>query len=94
MKVDSQLKEDLKNYLEKKIKEKSKKVTLVTAYPLMQIDIEVLHRNIPGLKNVQIENFVDKKILAGFVLKFGSQIIDLSLKSQLESLNKFIYENN
>ena len=38
--------------------------------------------------NIQLTLIVDKKILGGLIIKMGSKVIDLSLKSELERLGK------
>lgn len=39
-----------------------------------------------GAKEISLSEEIDEKLLGGFVLKYGSQVLDGSLKSSLESL--------
>lgn len=92
MKIDQQLKKELKEYIQDKLHQSKKTVTIVSSYPMNQNEIEGLRKQIPFLDGVRIVNTVDESILAGVVIKFGTKMIDLSLKTELQSLKNSIYE--
>lgn len=92
MKIDPALKEDLKLYLEQKIADKGHKVILVSAYKLLPDEIQSIRNKFPVLKNAELTEVVDPHILGGFIIRFGSKMIDLSIKSELQKLQQRIYE--
>ena len=92
MKIDPVLKDELKKYLEQKLSQKETAVTLVAAYHLHDEEIESIRRKIPLLRTARIEQQQDKGLLGGFLLKFGSKMIDLSIKTELQKLQQRIYE--
>ncbi len=47
-------------------------------------------KNRAGAKKIVIKEEVDKKIIGGFILKYGSQILDGSLKTNLAGLKEKI----
>lgn len=94
MKINPQLKEDLKKHLSQEISKKKQKVSIVSVYGLSKDEIVKIQETIPGIKNREVENVVDPGILGGVIVQFGSKIIDLSLKSKLYSFQKKIYETH
>lgn len=92
MKIDPVLKDELKKYLEQKMSQKETVVTLVAPYHLQDDEIEAIRRKIPMLRNAKIVQEQDKNLLGGFLIKFGSKMIDLSIKSELQKLQQRIYE--
>ncbi|OGK14676.1 hypothetical protein A3C98_03700 [Candidatus Roizmanbacteria bacterium RIFCSPHIGHO2_02_FULL_37_15] len=92
MKIDKSIKESLKKYLAELLKKEKEKITLISAYPLDNTELSPLYEYIPDLKESQISFVIDKKILAGVVIKIGSKVIDLSLSDRLNQLRNKIYE--
>lgn len=92
MKIDPNLKEDLKQYIQNKIAHQKSIVTVVSSYTLSNEEINSLKNNIPVLKDAEIHQEIDTDIMAGVIIKFGSKMIDLSLKSELQKLQQKIYE--
>ncbi|KKQ37438.1 MAG: hypothetical protein US54_C0035G0020 [Candidatus Roizmanbacteria bacterium GW2011_GWA2_37_7] len=93
MRIDPVLKEELKQYLLKKTKDKQKpRVVIRAAYTLSAEEIEALKQRIEVLHNADIIVEESDDILAGFVIQFDSSVIDLSLNSQLQSLEHTLYE--
>lgn len=41
-----------------------------------------------GSENIVLEHHVDQKLLAGFILRFGDQVIDGSAKAMIKTLGK------
>lgn len=92
MKIDQNLKEDLKQYVQNRLAHQKNMVTLVAPYTLSNEEIQTLIKNVPTLKDAEITQEIDNDIMAGVVIKFGSKMIDLSLKSELQKLQQKLYE--
>lgn len=94
MKIDPALKQDLKNYIRDRLSNKSGKayVTVVAPYEIGQQELDLLKKKIHLLENAHITVEVDKSIMAGVVIKYGSRMIDLSLRSELQKLQHTLYE--
>lgn len=92
MRVDPELKKDLKTYLKKKLSDTHRVVTVVSTYPLSKGELAMLKKNVPKLKDSVIKNEVDKDILGGLIIRIGSKMIDLSLRRELQNLKKVVYE--
>lgn len=93
MRIDPVLKEELKQYLLKKSKDKQKpKVIVRAAYVLAPEEIESLKRRIEVLNKADIVVEKSPDILAGFIIQFDTSVIDLSLNSELQSLEHTLYE--
>lgn len=89
MKIDPQLKSELKKYLLEKMQQE-RVVHIVSPYPLSENEMSKLKNNFAMLKDARIENEVDKSLVAGVVIKFGSQMIDLSIKGELQELSNLV----
>ena len=83
--VDSLIKERLKT---------NKQVIITSAYPLTQEEVILIKKDLPDLNNTQINFEIDKRILAGVIIKIGSLVIDQSLKTKINKYLKYLYENN
>ena len=92
MKIKQRLKEDLKKFLFLKLGEESKVVTLISSHKLTNEQIEDIKERFPRIKNKEIILEIKENLMAGFILKEGSKITDLSLKSNLNNIKKNIYE--
>ena len=92
MKIDPQIKSELKLKLKEVQASAKKKVLITSAYELESEEVEKLYQAIDGLRQSQIDYAVDKSLIAGYVIKVGSKVIDLSLKGKLQSLKNLIYE--
>lgn len=91
--IDPKLKTDLKKYLLERINaNKAPKVVIKAPYMLDKADMDILKKNIHMLKKATIHKEVDQSILAGCIIQFGSQIIDLTLNSELQTLEHILYE--
>jgi F-type H+-transporting ATPase subunit delta len=89
MKIDPQLKSELKKYLLEKMQQE-RVVHIVSPYLLSENEMSKLKNNFAMLKDARIENEVDKSLVAGVVIKFGSQMIDLSIKGELQELSNLV----
>ena len=85
MKISSLMKEELKKHFLAKLKQRNDEVTIVSAYPLSSSEIE-------GIKLSKINNEVDEKLIAGYIIRKGSKMIDLSLQQRLAKLQQLSHE--
>ena len=92
MKIKPRLKEDLKKFLFLKLGEESKVVTLISSHKLTNEQIEDIKERFPRIKNKEIILEIKENLMAGFILKEGSKITEISLKSNLNNIKKNIYE--
>jgi F-type H+-transporting ATPase subunit delta len=89
MSLDPHLKEELKKFLLKKIREESEILTVTSAHPLTPAQEAEIKTLIPdGKKEMNTE--IDTSLIAGVILKKGSKILDLSLKGRLQNLENQI----
>ena len=92
MKIDTNLKEDLKNYIQNRMAHDKSIVTVISPYTLSDSEVQTLKNSMPMLKEAVILQEKDAEIIGGVIIKFGSKMIDLSLKSELQKLQQKIYE--
>jgi len=94
MKINPGLKEDLKSYIKRRLAEEGVTVYVMIVAPYMLGDEEItlLKNKIPELKAAKIVTEVDPDIMAGILIKYGSSVIDLSLKTQLQTFAQTLYE--
>ena len=92
MRIKPRLKEDLKKFLLFKLEEEAKIVTLISSHKLTIEQIEEIKQVFPRIKNKQLKQEVNETLMAGFIIKEGSKVTDLSLKSNLNKIKKNIYE--
>lgn len=92
MSINQNLKEELSNFLSEKINSNRVKAEITSTYKLSREEIEIIKKSFPEIANFQIENKVDKSIIGGFIIKYGSLVIDLSLSTRLNSFKKIFYE--
>ncbi|MEN9328683.1 MAG: synthase delta subunit [Candidatus Parcubacteria bacterium] len=91
MVIDPQLKEDLKKYIEERLQDSKKTVFVFSPYKLTEKDLSMLHTHFPFLDASRVINMIDKSLIAGIVVKFGTKMIDLSLRTELQNLKQTIY---
>ncbi len=68
------------------------KAKIISTYRLGKDQIEEIRKKIPLIKEAEIENEVDKKILGGIVIEVEGKIIDLSILGKLKTFKKNLYE--
>ena len=91
--IEPKLKADLKAYLLDRLKTKRVASVVVKApYLLGDSEMQMLKQRIEMLGKATIHQEVDESILAGCIIQFGSQVIDLSLNSELQTLEHILYE--
>ncbi len=71
---------------------KKTKVFIYNPYSLSEEEVENLQSKFSFLKGKKIENLIDKELLAGLKIIYGTKIIDLSLKKALSNLKANFYE--
>lgn len=70
------------------------KATVMSPYQLSEEELSTIKKLFPELKNGEVVNVVDPKILSGLIIKIGTKLIDLTLNGALQNLKKQIYESN
>lgn len=87
MKINPELKKELKKYFFRKIEEeKREKVVIITPFPIREEEYEIFFRHLPWLRKKRIENQVDRELIGGFILKIGSNIFDASILGRLNQI--------
>lgn len=61
---------------------------LITPYPLSKEEENLFYKYLPWLKDYQIINKIDPNLVGGFIIKIGSQVLDLSLLGKIKNLTK------
>lgn len=92
MKIDPTIKEDLKEYFKDRMKQVKEKVILTSAYELSDEEKKTIISSLDLLSG-KIEYKVDPTLVAGVIVTYGSKIIDVSLKGQLQNFKHILYEN-
>ena len=83
--MDPHLKDEVKKFLIRKMREEGEVVTVISAHPLTDSQEKALKELIPeGQKDMRTE--VDTSLIAGFLVKRGSRILDLSVRGRLQQL--------
>lgn len=106
MKIDKTIKEELvgylkthdvknksqviKKYVERRLKDKKKDVTIISSYKLSDQEITEIKDRFPFIekKGGEVRNKVNTDLMAGLIIKFGSKVLDLTLESQLSNLER------
>ncbi len=94
MKINPQLKEELKQHLHNEIRKQKEKVIIFSCYALSQEELQSIVQSFPQLQGREVENKIDQSLIAGLIIQFSSKIIDLSVKSALHTFQKKLYEIN
>jgi len=92
MKIDPVLKDELKQFLKQKISDEGRRIIIVAPYRLDETEIDSIRQKFQLDYKAQISQKEDKSLIGGFIIKFGSKMIDLSIKSELQNLKQSIYE--
>ncbi len=92
MAINYQVKEELKKYLKEQLEKERKIAFVISPYSFNAEELDLIKKSFSFLKNYIIVNKIDKTILGGFIIKFGTRVIDLTINNQLKSVKKIIYE--
>ncbi|MCX7996783.1 MAG: F0F1 ATP synthase subunit delta [Patescibacteria group bacterium] len=91
MKLDPRIKQELRKAYAG-IREHGGMVEIISAYALSDQEKQKLETQFKFLKGAQVSYQTDPDLLAGVVIKYGSKMIDLSLRNELLNLKHFVYE--
>lgn len=92
MKIDPQIKEDLKLRLKEDLAKKRRRIVITCAYKMTEEEKRSVFNKFPALKDSSVDYKIDAGILAGYLIQIGSRVTDLSLKGQLQNFKNLIYE--
>jgi F-type H+-transporting ATPase subunit delta len=92
MKIDAQIKQELKRMYDQ-IRQRGGTVEIVSAYPLSEAEKASVAKMIPAVAEATVSYTVDPSIRAGLVVKHGTRMIDLSLRSELSNLQNLMYDS-
>ncbi len=92
MKISQQVKRELKNSLIEKLNQENQTVEVISSHKFESRDWADFYRVFPKLKGKKTINTVDPDVIAGFIVRQGSRMIDLSLATELTSLKNKSYE--
>jgi len=90
MKIDQAIKEDLKKVFQKELAVRKNRVTVFSPYRLSTEEMAKLKMIFPQIKDRPFGNEVDESLLAGVIIKYGTKMIDLSVKSRLNKIHSEI----
>ncbi len=80
------LKQKLKSLVSEKVRELAEQqVVVTTAVALSESQKKAFQTTFPKLDGVTVTYKQDNSLIAGFVIEFGSSIIDASLASQIDA---------
>lgn len=94
MKINPQLKEELKARLSSQVAKEKEKVFIFSTYQLSPDEMTRLISTLPDLKDRPYTNVVEKSLLGGVIIQYGSKIIDLSIRHLLQTFQKTIHETH
>lgn len=87
MKINQSVRKKIRDIVIREVKkEEIGKATLTTPYELTTEDLGLFYNVFPFLQTKQLEKICDKKLIAGFILKWDSKILDLSLVGRIDRL--------
>ena len=86
MKINPRLKAELKKIALAKMREAQEQVTITSACELTQPMLKQITDMVPQIAGSDIKVIVDEQLLGGIVIRRGSKMIDMSLRSQLHTL--------
>lgn len=80
------LKQKLKSLVSEKVRELAQQhVVVTTAVALSESQKRTFHQSFPKLSTAAVTYKQDSALIAGFVIEFGSSVIDASLASQIDA---------
>ena len=92
MKLNQDLEEILRKHFGTEIKNLQEQAVIFSVYSLSPDEVEKITVKFPQLQGKHITNIVDASIIGGFVITYGSKMIDVSLRGALQSLRNKLYE--
>jgi len=94
MRINPHLKDDLKKFLMEKIRSEKNAVKVISSYNLDNEEKQLLKQRFAKYDWDRARFIIDPSIIAGIIINVGSQVIDLSIKGSLASLQHTVYESN
>lgn len=92
MRINPKLKGELKKYLLDKMRTDRQQIVVYSSVELSSADVQMLESKFSNISFQNAQYRVDESLLAGVVIKFGSKIIDCSVKGRLSNLKHILYE--
>ncbi|MEI6326509.1 MAG: F0F1 ATP synthase subunit delta [Candidatus Roizmanbacteria bacterium] len=86
MKLTPALRQDLKNFLKSRLTDQSVLAQVYAPYELTSDEVEKIKGRYPLLASATISTHIDLSLIAGFVIEVGSQRIDCSVKSRIDTI--------
>lgn len=93
MKIDPEMREELKRFFQITIERAKQKTIIISANNLDDEDKAILLSSLPKIaqNELKIDYQIDPSLFAGVMIKTGSKILDLSLKGKLQNIKKTLY---
>lgn len=85
MNLKPELKDEVRKFLIRKMREEGEKVTVISAHALSATQEKAIKELIPECNN-ELRVEIDESLIAGFIVRKGSKILDLSLRGRLQAL--------
>lgn len=92
MKIKPEIKEDIRKFIREKLQRKQQEATIVAPYKLEEEDLKELIAQFPHLKDKKVTVLVDSNLIAGFIIKQGTKVLDLSLVQRIKNLQHLVNE--
>jgi len=92
MKINAQIKEELKKFLKEREKKEKEKVWVISAQKLSTEEKDTLVKKIPSLKKADLAEQIDSNLIAGVIIKQGSRMLDFSLAGMIRDLQNMTHE--
>ncbi len=92
MKINPKIKKELKTFLMDKIQKEQNRVAVYSVDSLDVDEKKSLEKKFTDLNWKEAVYKIDRSIIAGIVIRVGSQTVDLSLSGSLSKLFNTLYE--
>lgn len=85
--------QELDNRLGSVVSTDPQEATLVVPYDISDEEQRAIVEKFPQIKDKKLSVLIDEALMGGFVVTYGSKMIDLSIRGALQSLLKKLYED-
>ena len=92
MKLNQDLQEILNKHFGSEMKNLQDQAIVFSAYDLTDAEKQEIALKFPQIRDKKLTHVVDDTLIGGFILTYGSKMIDLSLRGALQSLLRKLYE--
>ncbi len=86
MKLTPALRQDLKNFLKSRLTDQTVLAQVYAPYALSKDELDKIKTGFPLLATATLSAHIDPTLIAGFVIEVGSQRIDCSVKSRIDTI--------